>query len=294
MRIANPIYDAVFKYLMEDTEIAKGLISEIIGEEIVDLELKPQEHFSKKADQILIFRLDFKAIIKTAAGQHKKTLIELQKSKHLSDIVRFRKYLGENYRKEDEVKDENGHISKVSLPIITIYFLGFKLENVTSSALKVNRHYKDILTQEILEVKEDFIEQLTHDSYVIQIPRLQKTTRTKLERILGVFDQTYKTDEDRILEFKMGDIKDELLQKIVDRLIKASANEEVLQQIELEEEMENLIEKHIREKENLKEKLSYKDQALLEKDQALLEKDQALLEKDRLIEELKKKLKNDN
>lgn len=25
MRIANPIYDAVFKYLLEDVEIAKGL-----------------------------------------------------------------------------------------------------------------------------------------------------------------------------------------------------------------------------------------------------------------------------
>jgi hypothetical protein len=218
MRIANPIYDAVFKYLMEDTDIAKGLISEIIGEEIVDLELKPQEHFSKKADQILIFRLDFKAIIKTSGGHYKKVLIELQKSKHLSDIVRFRKYLGENYRKEDEIKDEKGQTSKVSLPIITIYFLGFKLENA----------------------------------------------------------------------------EDALLQKIVDRLIKASADEEVLQQIELEEEMENLIDKHIREKEDLKEELSVKDQALLEKDQALLEKDQALLEKEKLIEELKKKLKNDN
>ncbi len=28
MIIANPIYDVVFKYLMEDTEIAKGLLSE--------------------------------------------------------------------------------------------------------------------------------------------------------------------------------------------------------------------------------------------------------------------------
>ena len=31
MLIANPIYDVVFKYLMEDSKIAKLVISSIIG-----------------------------------------------------------------------------------------------------------------------------------------------------------------------------------------------------------------------------------------------------------------------
>ncbi len=43
MRIANPIYDVVFKYLMEDAKIAKLLISSIIGEEIESLDFRPQE-----------------------------------------------------------------------------------------------------------------------------------------------------------------------------------------------------------------------------------------------------------
>jgi hypothetical protein len=34
MLIANPIYDTVFKYLMENLDIAKGIISTIINEEI--------------------------------------------------------------------------------------------------------------------------------------------------------------------------------------------------------------------------------------------------------------------
>ncbi|MCP4402531.1 MAG: hypothetical protein GY801_35150 [bacterium] len=37
MHIANPIYDVVFKYLLEDNEIAKLLISTIISEEVVEL-----------------------------------------------------------------------------------------------------------------------------------------------------------------------------------------------------------------------------------------------------------------
>ncbi len=43
MQIANPIYDTVFKYLMEDLEIAKLIISTIIGEEIEVIEFLPQE-----------------------------------------------------------------------------------------------------------------------------------------------------------------------------------------------------------------------------------------------------------
>jgi hypothetical protein len=43
MIIANPIYDVVFKYLMDDAEIAKGIISRIIGEQLrVGTELEDQ------------------------------------------------------------------------------------------------------------------------------------------------------------------------------------------------------------------------------------------------------------
>ena len=43
MIIANPIYDTVFKFLLEDLTIGKKLISVIIGEEVLELEVRPQE-----------------------------------------------------------------------------------------------------------------------------------------------------------------------------------------------------------------------------------------------------------
>lgn len=43
MRIANPMYDVFFKFLMEDTDLAKELIGTIINQEILSLELRPQE-----------------------------------------------------------------------------------------------------------------------------------------------------------------------------------------------------------------------------------------------------------
>ena len=78
MIIANPIYDSVFKFLLEDIDVAKRFISNIIGEEIIELTFKPQEQTTLSTKYLLtVFRLDFKALIKTPSGGHKKVLIEL-------------------------------------------------------------------------------------------------------------------------------------------------------------------------------------------------------------------------
>ena len=108
MIIANPIYDVVFKYLLEDANIARDLLSTILGEEVVQLEFKPQETSTESSDSIKILRLDFKAIIKKKDGSLFKVLIELQKSKQVFDVMRFRRYLGDNYRKEDQMIDKDG------------------------------------------------------------------------------------------------------------------------------------------------------------------------------------------
>ena len=43
MQIANPIYDIIFKYLMENDEIAKDILSALLNEKIIQVALKPQE-----------------------------------------------------------------------------------------------------------------------------------------------------------------------------------------------------------------------------------------------------------
>ena len=67
--IANPIYDVVFKYLLEDLNIAKGLFSRIIGEEIESIEVKSQETIYEEVlidhPGLRLLRLDFKAVICT-------------------------------------------------------------------------------------------------------------------------------------------------------------------------------------------------------------------------------------
>jgi len=69
MQVANPIYDVVFKFLMEDNIIAKLYISKIIEEDILELELCPQEKTANLSYRdITVYRLDFKAKIKTPDG----------------------------------------------------------------------------------------------------------------------------------------------------------------------------------------------------------------------------------
>ena len=44
VNIANPIYDSVFKYLMEDERIAKTLISALLKKEVVEVDMRRNEY----------------------------------------------------------------------------------------------------------------------------------------------------------------------------------------------------------------------------------------------------------
>ena len=126
MIIANPIYDVIFKYLMEDLDIARDLISLILSKPVLEISVKPQETTivsNVDAVPFTLVRLDFVCIIINEFGEHQKVLIELQKVKKEEDIARFRKYLGEHFLKQDLLPGET--VPK-SLEIITIYFLGFR------------------------------------------------------------------------------------------------------------------------------------------------------------------------
>ena len=280
MIIANPLYDVVFKYLLEDTEIARELISTILGENVLSIELKPQETVTESsASSVSILRLDFKAVIKSPNGSLRKVLIELQKAKEVFDVMRFRRYLGDNYRKEDDVLNEQGILEKSPLPIVTIYFLGFRLDNIQNAIVKINRVYQDAITHEIIEIKEDFVELLTHDSYLIQVPRLTVHTKTKLERVLQVFSPEYRTKDSHQLDFK-GDVKDSLVKKMVDRLGRAIASDEMRDKMDVEDEIDRIFERGIKKAEAAKDKI------IAEKDQELEAKDQALKAERQKIEEL--------
>ena len=91
------------------------------------------------------------------------------------------------------------------------------------------------MTGEQLTVKESFIESLTHDSYVIQIPSLMQKRRNDLEKLLSIFDQsTYVDAEHHILNIKEEDYP-EKHRSLIRRLQSAILEPEMRKQMEIED-----------------------------------------------------------
>jgi hypothetical protein len=308
MQIANPIYDVVFKYLMEDSKVAKLIISSIINETIVSLEIRPQEFISHPEDDYIktwegkdlrhftVYKLDFSAKIKTETG-FKLVIIEIQKAKYPSDIMRFRKYLGEQYANKENFYSiiENNKEIRKALPIISIYFLGHNLDKISGiPVIKTERKYIDVSTGNIISEKEDFIESLTHDSYVIQIPALKEKRRNELEILLSVFDQSNRTSDNHILNVKQEDFPD-IHRDIIRRLQKAVIDKEMRKKMDLEdtmlEDLENMVRAIERQAQLIEENvhsIEEKEKAIQEKEKAIQEKDKAIEEKEKTIEEKEK------
>ena len=241
MKIANSIYDVVFKYLMEDTDIAIDILSAILNERIISVEFLPQESITATDKGLNIVKLDFKALVRAKNGSMKTILLEIQKSRTDEHISRFRGYLGGAYLKqEDSLAQENLKKTTYS-PITTIYFLGSNLVNVKTPILKVGRSYINVTTNEIIEVKNDFIENLSHDLFVIQIKRLNKMVNTDLEKILDVFNQEkYKTEDGKVFEYT-GDTSDPRVNRIVKRLNRAALDSQLLHQMIMEDAYESTL-----------------------------------------------------
>lgn len=266
MYIANPIYDVVFKYLMEDAKIAKLLLSSILETEIKSLRFLPQEftgEFESRTGKQLhklrlgltVYRIDFSAKIKTPEGD-KQVIIELQKAKFPTDIMRFRKYLGNQFINKENTQrlTINGRSRKVGLPIISIYFLGHKLDYTQASAVRVNHVCTDMITGEVITKKEPFIESLTVNSRIIQIPYLKDKRRTELEMLLSVFDQSNAVDiEHHVLNMNENDFPQKF-QPIIRKLHQAVQNPEMKQKMEMEDGILDELEELEREVSELEQK----------------------------------------
>ncbi len=296
MIIANPIYDVVFKRLMENDKVAKFFISTLLEQEIVALEIKPQEYTYKgeldtpegikvaeerirKRFSIWVYRLDFIATIKTETGEYQKILVEIQKTKNPIDLMRFRNYLAEQYKKEDKIDNEN-----VVLPITTIYILGFKLPEIESPCMRVKRDYIDLINKTPISQKSDFVEKLTHDCFVVQVERITERYQTRLDKLLSVFEQRNFTDDKEITKSYNYDLDLEEVKTITEILHYVGTDPQERKQIENEQEARRTIDAILGDS---YKKLAEKDKALHEKDKALHEKEKALNEKDKELLALK-------
>ncbi|WP_294562548.1 hypothetical protein [uncultured Bacteroides sp.] len=292
--IANPIYDAVFKFLMEDKKVAKILLSALLKKEIIDLEMRRHEYTSMEHTRISLFRIDFSAKVREADGSEHLILIELQKTWLITETLRFRQYLGTQYLNKENIieqKNELGQKRTYGLPIISIYILGHPLGDLTEPVVYVRRRYLDY-DDNPLPSPDPFIESLTHDSVIVQIPFLTGRTRNRLERLLTVFDQEYRQpDSEHYLEINEEHM-DEEVKYVIHRLLKAAAAPDVRRAMEIEDEILSEIEdrdttimlknKEIEQKEQV---IEQKEQVIEQKEQMIEQKEQMIEQKEQMIEQ---------
>lgn len=246
IHVANPIYDSVFKYIMEDERIAKTILSVLLKKEVVHVTVRPHEYSNTTRDTLSMFRIDFAATVREKEGNEIKdriVLIELQKTWLNTETLRFRQYLGAQYNNKNNIReaDEKGF----AYPMVAVYLLGHKVGNIKEPIVYVNHDVFDYNGNVVAEGNaEPFVESLTHNSIIVQIPRLQGNVNNRLEKVLSVFDQTnVEGDTQQVLkidEDKYADDND--MMYVLHKLTAAAANSEMRQDMNVEDEFYKAIE----------------------------------------------------
>ncbi len=247
--VANPIYDSVFKFLMQDTKVAKTLLKNLLGCEIEELILKNNEFVFYQIDDLKLSRLDFSARIKDENGETKLITIELQKAFLKSEVMRFRRYIGEQYinpencikkvlnPKEVEQGLEKERIEEKPIPIIAIYLLGHKLEHINTAIAKTRIDFVDNNGNSLKDFeKDDFYKGLIHNLIIVQIPLLPSKPKPHVERILSIFNHSEMFEQEKQL-IQIEDLDDlEDYKIIARRLALAAVDKEVRKRMKMEDD----------------------------------------------------------
>lgn len=242
--VANPIYDSVFKFLMDDNRVAKTILSALLKKEVLSVEMRRHEHPNITRDNISMFRIDFAAKVREDDGTERLILIELQKTWVDTETLRFRRYLAAQYNAEENMQGE-GKDKGYAIPMVAIYLLGHRIGDIDKAVVYVNRKTVDYDGEEIRNGENDpFINSLTHDSIIVQIPLLHGKINNKLDRVLSVFDQTRRDDENQhIVLIDIDNYEnDSDMMRIVHRLGLATMSADVRQQMNDEDEFFSAIE----------------------------------------------------
>ena len=242
--VANPIYDIVFKYLMEDERIARTILSALLKKDITRVEVRPHEYANDKRDTLSVFRIDFGATVRDADGSEHLILIELQKTWLETETLRFRQYLGVQYQNPKNIVQDSA--GRHALPMIAVYLLGHKVGDIEEPVLYVHHRSYDYNGNPVTKgLPNPFVDSLTHDSIIVQIPRLHGQVNNRLDRVLSIFDQTRKSAESQ----QMLELDDSMyagdadMQHIVHRLLMAATDADMRQDMNVEDEYFSVIEK---------------------------------------------------
>ena len=242
--VANPIYDIVFKYLMEDERIARTILSALLKKDITHVEIRPHEYANDKRDTLSVFRIDFGATVREDDGSEHLILIELQKTWLETETLRFRQYLSVHYQNPKNIVEDSR--DRHAIPMVAVYLLGHKVGDIEEPVLYVRHDSFDYNGNRVTKgLPNAFVDSLTHDSIIVQIPRLHGQINTRLDKVLSIFDQSRKdSDNQQVLNLDDSLYSgDSDMEHIVRRLLMAATNADVRMDMNVEDEYYSVIEK---------------------------------------------------
>ena len=242
--VANPIYDSVFKFLMDDERIAKTVLSALLKKEVLSVEMRKHEHPNITRDKLSMFRIDFAARVRENDGSTQLILIELQKTWLDTETLRFRRYLAAQYNAEENIQKQ-GENKGYALPMVAVYLLGHRVGDIDKPVVYVGHKALDYDGKEVENGEKDpFISSLIHDSIIVQIPLLHGKINNRLDKVLSVFDQSQRTEESQqIINLEENLYKDDPeMMQIIHRLSLATMSAEVRQEMNDEDEFFAVIE----------------------------------------------------
>ena len=290
--VANPIYDCVFKFLMEDERIAKTVLSALLKKEVVSVEMRRHEHPNVTRDKISMFRIDFAAQVKEDDGTVRLILIELQKTWVDTETLRFRRYLAAQYNAEENMVKE-GELKGYAVPMIAVYLLGHRVGDIDKAVVYVTHNAFDY-DGKVVEggMQDPFINSLIHDSIIVQIPLLHGKINNRLDRVLSVFDQSQRDAKNQ--QIVCLDEKeyagDSDMMYILHRLGLAAMDADVRQEMNDEDEFYSVLEARDTQVMKLNEQLTEKRRQLNEKNAQLNEQNAQLNEQKAQLSEQKVQL----
>ncbi|MBQ9232252.1 MAG: hypothetical protein IJ190_13895 [Prevotella sp.] len=292
MIVANPIYDVVFKYLMEDTRIARTILSALLKEDIVKVEVRPHEYTNSKRENISVFRIDFAATIRKPDGTEQLILIELQKTWLPTETLRFRQYLGVQYENKNNIIEDSKE--GFAIPMIAVYLLGHKVGDIEEPVLYVRHASFDYNGKPVTKgLPDPFIDSLTHESIIVQIPRLHGQINNRLDEVLSIFDQT-RANHNNQHELNIADDffpeDDAEMQRILRRLLMAATDSDMRMDMNVEDEYFSIIEKQDTELMIHAQKIAEQSVLLKKQDDKLKEQDEKLKEQNDKLKEQDEKM----
>jgi hypothetical protein len=302
VRIANPVYDVVFKYMMDDPTVATLFLSYLTGLHIDAIEPLPQEMVigqkpgetaspAKSPLRLSTYRLDYGVWLREKnGGKGRIIIIEVQTTSAIGESMRYRKYLGYQYldnRYYYEGFGVAGRVYKLGVPVFPIYILGTG-DRMLGDVPVVNvvPVLKDAYTGEVLQAKSDFIDALFHEGIIVNVPALKGRRRDEREQMLSIFDQSYTEQNKRTMLVPMSEIP-ERFHPLIRRLQTALKVEDVGDMILIDDDFfEDMkeVDRRNREVDRRNREVQHKEQQVQRKEQQVQRKEQEVQHKEQEVQ----------